>query len=211
MNEVTCLRAHSWPWQSQNSNSRCLTLRWALCPLYHNCEMIFQPESCVWILFSQIIDEYVHRVEIKGLLKWRQSTSINPPSPWASSVSHWRRLWYPGESPCNTLRCTAISVRKTGCVSRAPNLSGRLQTNSSGDASGATAFRSNFLDNSASSNNIYTSASQTWSMDQWQSMIKLSGTQRRRRKIRTTQPLLIQLHVFNLKNCPLFSDHIFIS
>lgn len=37
----------------------------------------------------------------------------------------------------------------------------RLQTNSPGDASGPTALPSNFLGNTASSNAIYTSASQT--------------------------------------------------
>lgn len=49
------------------------------------------------------------------------------------------------------------------------------------------------------------------SMDQWQSMIKLSRGHRQMRKIRTKQWLLIQLNVCNLKNCPLFWDHVFIS
>lgn len=42
-----------------------------------------------------------------------------------------------------------------------------------------------------------------WSVDQWQSMIKLSGAHTEMRRIRIMQWLFIQLNVFNLKDCPL--------
>lgn len=53
----------------------------------------------------------------------------------------------------------AISVREKGCEPSPQPV--RLQTNSSEDASGTTGLRSNFLGNTASSNNICTTASQT--------------------------------------------------
>lgn len=49
-------------------------------------------------------------------------------------------------------------LSETGCEPSPQPV--RLQTNSSGDTSGGTALRSNFLGNAASSNNICTSASQ---------------------------------------------------
>ena len=57
-----------------------------------------------------------------------------------------------------TLCWEAVSVRETGYEQSPQPV--RLQTNSSGDASGSTALRSNFLANAASSKSIYISASQ---------------------------------------------------
>lgn len=80
-----------------------------------------------------------------------------PPSPGLIRQSLEEIMISRGTSR-NTLHCTAVSVRETGDKSPRPV---RLQTSSSGDAPGATALRSNFLGNAASSSNICTSASQT--------------------------------------------------
>lgn len=76
------------------------------------------------------------------------------------------------------------------------------------DASGSAALRSNFLINAASSNNIYTIASQTLVHGSMTVHDELSLVPREMRKRRTMQRVLVLLNVFSLKDSPLFWDHV---
>ena len=100
-----------------------------------------------------------HRTEIKGLLEWRQSTSITPPVPEPhQSVTEGD---YDILANLHATLSAALQFLSEKQKRAEPQQSGRLQTNLSGDGSEATALRSNFLGNAASSKNIHISASQT--------------------------------------------------
>lgn len=170
-------------------------------PRYHSCEINFPPERRAWVLFSLIIDGYVTQDRNKRLAQVETKYIDHAPRPRASSVSHWRRLWYTGGAPCHIL-----SVGEIGCEQSAPlppSPPGSRPT-VQGTHLDPQLFQVISLVTLPLAMLSTPVLPKHQSMDQWQPMIKSSLVPAEMRKIRTMQWLLIQLNVFNVKESPLF-------